>query len=85
MNKSKLYDGLSEIERDQVTKKVTWITKQVSSFELDIYKAYTIGVEKERLYNQALEDKIEWIVFHRINFFLIDWIDNIARKNLGLN
>ena len=85
MNRSKLYDGLSEIDRDQVAKKVTWITKRVSEFELDVYKAYIIGCERERLYNQALEDKAEWIVYHRIDFFLIDWIDRIARKNLGLN
>ena len=85
MYRSKLYDGLSEIDRDQVTKEVTRITKTILEFELDAYRAFTIGAQRERLFNQLLEGKIKWIVFHRISMFLLDWIDNIARKNLGLN
>ncbi len=85
MNRSKLYDGLSEIERDRISKELTRITTKVSIYSLTGYKAYAIGIESERLRNEALEYKIEWPLYHRINLFLIDWIDNLVRKDLGLN
>ena len=85
MNRSKLYDGLSEIERDQVSKELTKITRNVSDYSLDFYKAYMIGVENEKLRQKAENDLIKWTVYQRICVFLIDWVDNFARKNLGLD
>lgn len=85
MNRSKLYDGLSEIERDQVTKELTRITRNILDYSFDFYKAYMIGVETERLRQKAENDLIKWNVYQRLCVFLIDWVDNITRKNLGLN
>lgn len=85
MNRSKLYDGLSEIERDQIAKELTKITKKVSTYSLSNYKAYAIGIEAEKLHQKAIDDLIKWNVYHRLQIFLTDWLDNITRKDLGLN
>ena len=85
MNRSKLYDGLSEIERDQVTLYVKRINEHAVIFDTPVYKSFALGVEYQDLKNKVSNGDISYKAYLRLCMYIIDWASNICRENLGLN